>query len=560
MADILWVVALVAIALWWFVIADLNKAGVLAKYNITAYGPLIMVRTFKGQKLLDWIARPKWFWKAVMIFGIPLVIVSMILMLVVVLGLDAWMLLRIQDIPPPGPANEPQNILAIPGLNQFVPFWWGWIALVIAMVVHEFGHAILAKVSNIKVKSLGLLLIPVPIGAFAEIDEEELFGSKSEGGTSDIIGPMDTKAAGEGMRKASTGQFINILSAGVVSNFLVAIIAFALLFGPVLGAIAASESDVLVFNVAPGSPADVAGIKPNTIITAVDGGSVGNTDELNAYLRAHPGTNVTVSGTLNDKPVSYSVPVGDTRGIYILGILDDKSYPAAAAGLQPNMKLISIDGATIDSTAQFNDHMNGTKPGQNITLGIIDKDGNQRSIPITLAGGAGAAKGYIGFTSYDLSDNAIGVSTGEFAQRYLTSLQQMPYTAGGWLRVMLMPVLQFTGDDLGFSVFENQYSSLYHPVGWAAPFGGVVYGLANCLFWVGWLNLNIGLFNCLPMIPLDGGHIFREATRAFMSRFIKDEKKVESLSKTIVNAFAITLLASLMFMILAPYLVQWILR
>ena len=62
------------------------------------------------------------------------------------------------------------------------------------------------------------------------------------------------------------------------------------------------------------------------------------------------------------------------------------------------------------------------------------------------------------------------------------------------------------------------------------------------------------------MIPLDGGHIFREVTRTVMSRFIKDDKKVEYISKYIVNGFAVTLLASLIFMIVAPYLVQWFLH
>ena len=204
--------------------------------------------------------------------------------------------------------------------------------------------------------------------------------------------------------------------------------------------------------------------------------------------------------------------------------------------------------------------MNGTKPGQNVTLGIIDSGGNQRNIPITLASGTGAAKGYIGFSGYDLSDNAIGVNTGEFGQSYLNGLKNMPFTPGGWLRVMILPVLQFTGDDLGFTVFDSTYGNMYQPIGWAAPFGGLVYGLANCLFWIGWLNLNVGLFNCLPMIPLDGGHIFREATRAVMSRFIKDDKKVEYISKYVVNGFAVTLLASLIFMIVAPYLVQWIMH
>jgi membrane-associated protease RseP (regulator of RpoE activity) len=427
------------------------------------------------------------------------------------------------------------------------------------LIAHEFANAILAKVENIKVNSLGLMVMPVPIGAFAEIDEEELFGTKSESTTSDILGPMETKKAGEGKRRASARQFVNILSAGVIANFFVALVAFLLLFGPVLGAIAASSSDVLVYNVAPGSAADVAGIKPNMIVSAVDGQPVTGQAQINDYLRAHPDRNVTISGTLNNKPVNYSISVSDAKGVYILGILNDKSYPASAAGIEPNMRLVAISGTSIADTDAFNAYMNGTKAGQTVTLGLIQKNGTPMNATVVLASGTGT-KGYIGFTNYDLSDNAIGISMGQFAQGYLNGLKNMPFSLAGWLRVLILPVLQFSGDDPGFSIFQGEFSGLYHPVGWAAPFGTLVYSLAECLFWIGWLNFNVGLFNCLPMIPLDGGHIFREATRTFMGKFIKDQEKAEKISKSIVNAFAVTLLASIIFMFVAPYFAQWFLR
>lgn len=559
MVDFIWIAAFIIFAIWWFIIADLDKAGILKKYNMTAIGPILMLRTFKGQKLLDWIAKPRWLWEAVTALGMPLVIISMVLMLVMLVGMDIWMLLRVQDIPAPGPANSPQNILAIPGLNQFIPFWWGWVALIIAMAVHEFGHAILAKVEDIKVNSLGLIVMPLPIGAFAEIDEEQMFGTKSEGATADILGPMETKAPGEGKRRASPRQFVNILSAGVISNFFVAIIAFALLFGPVLGAIAATDSDVLVYNVAPGSPADLAGIKPNMIIDSIDGQPVTGQAQLDGYLKAHPDHVATINGTLNGKAVSYSVNVSDARGVYILGIINDTTYPAKAAGIQPNMRLVAINGTPIADTAGFNAYMNGTKAGQTVTMGMIAANGTPVNISLILASGTGP-KGYVGFTNYDMSDNAIGVSMGAFARGYLAGLKNMPFSLQGWLRAMILPVLQFTGDDPGFSIFTGDYASLFHPVGWAAPFGSLVYSLSECLFWIGWLNFNVGLFNCLPMIPLDGGHIFREATRTFMSRFIKDQSKAEYISKTIVNVFAVTLLASIIFMFVAPYFAEWFLR
>jgi membrane-associated protease RseP (regulator of RpoE activity) len=352
---------------------------------------------------------------------------------------------------------------------------------------------------------------------------------------------------------------VNILSAGVIANFFVAIVAFLLLFGPVLGAIAASDGEVIVYNVAPGSLAAAAGIKPNMIIASVDGHSITSTGQLDDYLRAHPDTNVTIAGLLGGKPVDYSVHVNDAKGVYILGIINDKSYPAAAAGIEPNMRLVAINGTPIADTAAFNDYMNATTAGQAVTLGLVDMNGTAKNATVILASGTGP-KGYVGFTNYDLSNNMVGISYGTFANGYLSGLRNMPFSVEGWLRIMILPVLQFSGSDPGFSVFTGEFASLFHPVGWAAPFGTLVYGLTECLFWIGWLNFNVGLFNCLPMIPLDGGHIFREATRTFMGRFVKDKTKAERISKAIVNGFAVTLLASIIFMFMAPYFVQWLMR
>ncbi|MDI6897381.1 site-2 protease family protein [Methanocella conradii] len=555
MVDLIWIAAFIVFAIWWLIITDLDKAGILKKHNMTAIGPIVMIRTFKGQKLLDWMARPKGLWRALTLLGMPVVIASMVIMLVTLVGMDVWMLLRMQDLPPPGPANSPQNILAIPGLNQFIPFWWGWVALIVALIAHEFSHAILAKVEGIRVNSLGLMLMPVPIGAFAEIDEEELFGTKSEGTTSDIIGPMETKAPGEGKRKASPRQFVNILGAGVIANFIVAFVAFALLFGPVLGAIAATGTDVVVYEVAPGSPADLAGIKPNMIITSIDGTPVTSVYQLNALLHAIGNNSVTISGLLNNKEVNYTVPVNGTDGVYIVGVMDDDAYPAKQAGIKPNMRLVAINGTPVYNTTGFSEYMNHTLPGQQATLTMADVNGTMMNFTVVLGQGAGG-HGQIGVYS---TDNPIGLSVGQFAKWYLEGLRSMPFSASGWLRIMILPVLQFNGDDPGFSIFQGEFSSLYQPVGWAASFGALVYGLAECLFWIGWLNFNVGLFNCLPMIPLDGGHIFREATRTFMGRFIKDTEVAERVSKAIVNGFAVTLLASIIFTFMAPYLAQWML-
>ena len=82
------------------------------------------------------------------------------------------------NVPEPGKYNSPRNIFLIPGVNEFIPFTWGVIALIVTLVVHEFSHAILCRVEGIRVKSMGILYALVPIGGFAEPDDEQLFGPK----------------------------------------------------------------------------------------------------------------------------------------------------------------------------------------------------------------------------------------------------------------------------------------------------------------------------------------------------------------------------------------------
>jgi membrane-associated protease RseP (regulator of RpoE activity) len=70
--------------------------------------------------------------------------------------------------------------VAIPKLPFFIP-WYGWIALIIAMIVHEGAHGIQALKEKLKLKSAGLLLAGIlPLGAFVEPDEDKLKAAKPE--------------------------------------------------------------------------------------------------------------------------------------------------------------------------------------------------------------------------------------------------------------------------------------------------------------------------------------------------------------------------------------------
>ncbi len=63
-------------------------------------------------------------------------------------------------------------------------------------------------------------------------------------------------------------------------------------------------------------------------------------------------------------------------------------------------------------------------------------------------------------------------------------------------------------------------TSFFHLSGPLAALGvGGFWILVNVLFWLAWMNLLLGLSNALPLIPLDGGLLFRDFAASVVARF-----------------------------------------
>ena len=140
----------------------------LSNYGVEVNFPLLMWKTQRLRGFIDRLAnRAPRFWKAYMNLGI---VISTIFMVLMALGL-IYSLKMVMDAPTvslivPG--------VEVPGSPIFIPLLSGLFALATVLIVHEFSHGILARVENIKINSIGLLLLAILPGAFVEPDEEEL--------------------------------------------------------------------------------------------------------------------------------------------------------------------------------------------------------------------------------------------------------------------------------------------------------------------------------------------------------------------------------------------------
>ena len=161
--------------------------------------------------------------------------------------------------------------LLLPGINPYVPLIYGWFALVVAMVVHEGSHGILARSFKLKVKSSGLIFLAIlPFGAFVDIDEEEL-------------------------KKTAARKTGRVMAAGPMSNFVVGIIS---LIGLMLlvGSMVPASNGAGIFAVTEDSPAHNAGILPTDTLIELNGVHVGSADEIQEVLEDFdPGDTISLS-------------------------------------------------------------------------------------------------------------------------------------------------------------------------------------------------------------------------------------------------------------------------
>ncbi|MFC1873257.1 RIP metalloprotease [Chloroflexota bacterium] len=165
----------------------------------------------------------------------------------------------------------------------------GLAVLSVLVLVHELGHFITAKACAVKVEEFGLGYPPrllskkrgetlyslnlIPFGGFNRLAGEE-----------DPEGPRSLASKSAGVR-------LLVISAGAIMNFILPIILLSVAF--MVPHYTLTES-ILVYEVAPDSPAATVGIQVDDTILEINGTLLQNRNELSRYIHLNLGKKITL--------------------------------------------------------------------------------------------------------------------------------------------------------------------------------------------------------------------------------------------------------------------------
>ncbi len=218
--------------------------------------------------------------------------------------------------------------------------------------------------------------------------------------------------------------------------------------------------------------------------------------------------------------VSSLTPVVD--GVYVSDVIE--GMPADEAGLLAEDVIVSIDNVQISSREQLSALIDGKNPGDVLQVTV--------------------ARGEMWDDQFSTSLNLI-----EFEEHTFMGVRLFDYTRVPKSYLTLTPetlTLYLIPPDLapGAVPFSDSLVPFY-----THGLGAQWHVLANVLFWLWFVNVNVAVFNALPIYPLDGGRMFDISLKRILGRRV-DEKNVSR----ITIAVTLTLVWVLLMIVVIPFI------
>ncbi len=165
------------------------------------------------------------------------------------------------------------------------------LVLSLLILVHELGHFTVAKLTGIRVEEFGIGYPPRVRTIARHGDTDYTINAIPFGGFVRMLGEEDPSHP-ESFAAKSKLTRAGALLAGSFMNI---VLAFVLFVGVGLIGFDIPTGSVAIVGVAPGSPADAAGLQEDDTILSIDDLTVRSTYELSRYTRDRLGEEVTLS-------------------------------------------------------------------------------------------------------------------------------------------------------------------------------------------------------------------------------------------------------------------------
>ena len=195
-------------------------------------------------------------------------------------------------------------------------------------------------------------------------------------------------------------------------------------------------------------------------------------------------------------------------------------------GIEANSVIQYVAGQQIISLDDLSESLRANL-GNTIQITWLNKAGDTIAREVTLPAAVEPGRGTLG-----VSVTVLSRDPQEVLDTYKNQFGQNP------LAILLPPTFQ-----QGFVPFSDLMAPKYT----SSVFGDNFAPVANMLFWLWFINFNVGIFNALPIGPLDGGQLY--------GAVIENKAKSKALARNANMLLTLVMTAIVFAVLLLPYVV-----
>ena len=197
-----------------------------------------------------------------------------------------------------------------------------------------------------------------------------------------------------------------------------------------------------------------------------------------------------------------------------------KPSPSKVAGLRVGDTVTAFDGKPVSNWTQLGNAIKDAKPGSPVTMTVL-RHGHTLTLHTTLASVPGRSGGYMGIaptTAFQVASplGAIKYAGSFFGQELSGSARAIGALPSAFPKLFSKNRANTTGGQVSsmIGVANATGQAVAANVGWRYKVEYVVLLIAA-------LNIFVGAFNMLPLLPLDGGHVAAVGWEWFRSWFAR---------------------------------------